>query len=194
MWALLVGESVGNFRDIFPIFSSLKCIFTLTALHRCGSFFFHHVSHFCLYVFPGHWDNGGNLVWESSKHMLPKHMIIRFCWLFFFFSDLTLCVTVWATDEWSREMGEENAEKECGRAKESSRRSCAQCYCPVCQSLEGKNKENWSAVAYHMSASLFLTLCSVIHSHSQYSLQEMCDFTAFVLSSNLPSTILLLLA
>lgn len=91
-------------------------------------------------------------------------------------------------------MGEENAEKERGRAKESSRRSCAQCYCPVCQSLEGKNKENWSAVAYHMSASLFLTLCSVIHSHSQYSLQEMCDFSAFVLSSNLPSTILLLLA
>lgn len=50
-------------------------------------FFFHHVSHFCLYVFPGHWDNGGNLVWESSKHMLPKHMIIRFCWLFFFRSN-----------------------------------------------------------------------------------------------------------
>lgn len=83
-------------------------------------------------------------------------------------------------------MDEENVEKERGGAKEGVRRSGAQCYCPVCQLLEGKNKENWWAVAYHMSVSLFLTLCSVIHSRSQHSLQEMCDFFAFVLSSSHP--------
>ena len=55
-----------------------------------------------------------------------------------------------------------------GRRSDRERRSSARCYCPVCQSLEGTNKENWWAVAYHMSALLSLTLCSVIHSCTRY--------------------------
>lgn len=55
-----------------------------------------------------------------------------------------------------------------GRRRDRERRSNARCYCPVCQLLEGTNKENWWAMAYHMSALLSLTLCSVIHSRTQY--------------------------
>lgn len=139
MWALLVGESVGNFRDIFPIFSSLKCIFTLTALHRCGSFFFHHVSHFCLYVFPGHWDNGGNLVWESSKHMLPKHMIIRFCWLFFFFRSNAMRDSM--SHGW---MEQRDGWGECRERAWKSKRELEKELCPVllsCLSVAGGKEQ-----------------------------------------------------
>lgn len=72
----------------------------------------------------------------------------------------------WRWMEPESERWGECREKE-GRSNRD-RRSSARCYCPVCQLLEGKNKENWWTVAYHMSVSLSQTLCSVIHSHSQY--------------------------
>lgn len=53
-------------------------------------------------------------------------------------------------------------------------RSSARCYCPVRQSLEKQNKESWWAVAYHMSATLSLTLCSVIHLHTQHIQSRRC--------------------
>ena len=81
------------------------------------------------------------------------------------------------------EQGMERTQRRGGEERQREReRSGARCYCPVCQLLEGENKANLWSVAYHMSVSLSLTLCSVIHSHTRasvHSLWEMCDSISF---------------
>lgn len=71
-----------------------------------------------------------------------------------------------------------------GGVIQREKRSSARCYCPVCQSLEKENKESWWALAYHMSTSLILTLCSVIHSHTPHIHNRRCDSSASGLSPN----------
>lgn len=51
------------------------------------------------------------------------------------------------------------------------RRSSSRCYCPACQLLEGKNRENWWAVAYHMSLSAsFLCYSLTCSGHSLWEM------------------------
>lgn len=110
-------------------------------------------------------DKSVNVGWESSKRSTTKTHDYEV--LLALFKTSTMCKG--ATWRWMETEGEgwrECREKE-GRS-DRERRSSPRCYCPVCQLLEGKNKENWWAVAYHMSVSLSLTLSTVIHSHTQY--------------------------